>query len=112
MVEQDFILRHVAEDVHHVALQILFVDDDFHALTAQHVGRTNQQWEAQFTAEFHGLVGAFHHPKLGVGDALVLQQGREAASVLSEVKGFVRRAHDLDAVALELFGEFERGLAS
>ena len=58
------------------------------------------------------MVGAFHHPKLGVGNAFVFEQRREAAPVLGQVKGFVRRAHDLDAVAFQLFRKLERGLAS
>ena len=37
MVEQDFVLGHVAEDVHDVVLEVLFVDDNLHALTSQDV---------------------------------------------------------------------------
>ena len=95
-----------------MVLEILFIDDNLHPLTSQDVGRTNQQRESEFTTKFHCLVCAFHHPKLGIRNAFVLEQGREAASIFSQIKCFIGGPHDLDAVTLQLFGKFKRSLTS
>ena len=48
VIEQDVIVRNILQNFHHVLLQFLLVDHDFHALPTQHVAWANQQREAQF----------------------------------------------------------------
>ena len=74
MVEQDLVLRHVAEDVHDVALEFLLVDDDFHPLAAQHVGRADEQGKAEFPAELDSFFGVLDDAKLRVRDPVLAQE--------------------------------------
>ena len=74
VIEQNLVAGHVPQNLHHVMLQVFFVDDNFHALSSQHVRWTHQKREAQIAAEFHGLICALHHAKLGVRNALFFQQ--------------------------------------
>ena len=112
MVEQDLVVRHVAEDVHDVVLEVGLVDDDFHPLTAEHVARTHQQRETQLTAELDALLCGGDGAKLRVRHTELLEERGEAAAVLGDVEGLVARAQHRNAVAVELFGELQGRLAA
>ena len=112
VIEQDLVVRHVPENVNDVPLKFVLVDDDLHALSAQHIAGSHQQRETQFLAELVGFVGGFHHAEVRVWNPFVAQQRRERPAVFSQVQRTVARADDLDAVALELLRQLQCGLAT
>ena len=112
VVEQDLVVRHVAEDVHDVVLELGLVDHDFHPLSAQHVARAHQQREAQLAAELDALLRGGDRTESRIRHAELLEEGGEAAAVLGDVEGLITRAEHRDAIAVELLGELQGRLAA
>ena len=110
MVQQDLVVRHVAQDVHHVVLEAFFADDNFHPLAAQHIAGTHQEREAQLPAQFNGLLCRGHCTKFGIGDFQILEQCGEPSTVFRNVQRLVARAHDGNPIAFQLFGQLQSGL--
>ena len=49
MIKQYLVVGHVVENINHMFLQFIFVDDDFHLLSAQYITRTNEQRKSQIS---------------------------------------------------------------
>jgi len=103
MIEQHLVVWQVLPDIDNVIFKLFLIDHNLHALTTEHVGRPNQQWETDCLGNFERIIGITGHTKFRVGDIQFLQQGREASAILSQVKGFKRSAHDLDAILVKFF---------
>ena len=103
--------RHI-DGLAHVLPQLAFLVNDHHRAAAEHEGRADQHRVADAFGDHRGFV--FRHGGAGLGllEADLVEQGGEVLAVLGQLDAFRRGADDRDAVALEVGGEVERGLAT
>jgi hypothetical protein len=112
VVQQDRVLERDLTGVGDVAFQVLVITDDLHATTAQHVGRTHHEREADLFAGGAGLVPGAGDGVFRLGDVEAVQQLLEALAVLGQVDGVRAGAQDRDAGLFQRMGQLQRGLAA
>src|SRR5690606_15975703 len=95
-----------------VALELLFLVDDFHRATTQHIGRTHHQRVADLRCGADGLVFAAHGSVRRLTQFQTLDHLLEALTVLGTVDGLGAGAGDRHAGLFQGAGQLQPGLTA
>ena len=96
----------------HVAGELGVAIDDHHAAAAEHEGRADEHRIADAVGDDDGFRFVGGGAGFGLFEIQLVEQGGEKFPVFGLFDGFRRGADDRDAVAFEVGGEVERGLAA
>ena len=112
VIDQDLIAGDVFEQTDHGFFYFFIVDHNAHALSAEHITRTNQHWVSHFIRYFDGVIDRPGRTVFRVRNIEGFQHVAESAAVFGDVQTIERGADDLDAFFGQALGEFECGLSA
>src|SRR4029453_19536956 len=106
-VDQHGVVRRDFRGVGNVAGKVGFVVDDFHAATAQDIGRTDKHGITDLVSDLLGILKGNGRAVLRGGQACLVQDAGEGATVLCEVNCLRRGAQDRHAGVGKLLCELQ-----
>ena len=112
LVHKDRILNSPGKDPRHIVHGLLPGTGDGHILSADHIGRTQENRIAKFLRCSNSFLhGAYAHPA-GTPDAELLQQFVKTFPVFGDINGFGTGAENTDSVTVQILGQLDRSLAA
>src|SRR5690606_5790733 len=102
----------ILQKVDDVLFQFLFVDDDFHSLTAEYVRWTHEQREVEHIRKRRCLIGIFSHAEFRERDFQFFEKLRESSAVFGQIERIERSSEDFDSVFRKFLGQFQSGLSA
>ena len=111
LVDKDGTFRRNVNSGVDVALEHLFMVNDFHCPSAQNIRGTDHERIPDAVRDGNGLFDRAGHARLGLRDAELAHHVAEVLPVLGQVNRLGRCAQNGDAVLFQLAGYVERCLA-
>ena len=112
LIDEHGVFQPAGGDDLHVLHHILLRMGDDHVLAAQHVGGAQQDGIFQILGGFDRFLGGEDGVAGGAGDAAFLQQLVKPLPVLGGVDAVGAGAQNVDALLLQVFGQFDGSLAA
>jgi hypothetical protein len=112
LVDEHLPPRHCADRPAHIPSQLFAVAHDLHRAPAEHIRRAHQDRIAGALGDRLRLFDAGCRTAHRLRDADRIERSGERAAILGQVDRLDARAHDGDALFVELLGEIDRGLTA